>query len=1013
MTVVLWVLAAIPVHSQTAPGTAMSAGTLGRNAAAASAAPSPDAAPAPGLNSLAGLPVREIGFRGPAQQDFDHLRALLEQKTGQPLDKQKLRRSIQHLFATGRFSDIQVEADRSPQNELTLVFVAKENSFVGPMTMTGAPSDGPNNHQLLNTSKLVLGELFTDANLQRALQSMQRALRENGYYEAKISNQLIKHPDTQQTEIHFVTDPGPKARIGRISIEGDSGLSPAEAMDVLHMHPGNAVTSERLDKGLQRLRKRFLKQDRLEAQVSLTDRVYHADSDTLDYSFTIRRGPTVDVRLEGASLRKGLIKRYIPVYEENAVDDDLLNEGRSNLRDYFQSRGYFDAKVTYTQKQEPERLLVVYDIDRGLRHKLAAVDVDWTDVTALPGNQPYFSAEQIREHMQVQPAGRLFLQGLFSQSLLARDTDAITALYRSNGFERVKVTGEVQDDYQGERGRMRVLIHVQEGPQTRVASLNVTGNSTFPTAELLAANLINTQPGQPWSDATIAADRESVMNFYFNHGFPEVALEARSAPSAGDPTRMDVTFKITEGKQVFVNHILLSGLQATKGFVVGRELRAKEGDPLSQSAMVESQRRLYDLGIFNEVNVAVENPDGDDTSKNLLFDLKEARRWTFNYGLGLEVQTGSSQPGGSSPQGRTGISPRVSFDLTRINFRGRDHTILFKTHVGRLEQRALFTYEAPRWFDRENLKLSFISFYDNANDIRTFTSQRLEGAFQIEDRWSRATTLLYRFSYREVKATNLVIDPLLIPLYSKPARIGMPTFTYIRDTRDNPLDSHRGMYTAADVGVSSKYFGSQASFLRFLLQNSTYYPFRKKTIVLARSTRFGIEDPINYSGSPLAVIPLPELLFAGGGNSHRGFSINQAGPRDLQTGFPLGGEAMFINNVELRLPPPWLPLLENKISPVIFYDYGNVFGSATDLFRSFFKVHQNNPNCTTSALVPACDFNFMAHSVGGGIRYNTPIGPVRLDLGYNLNPPTFLILEQGRTDQLRHLNFFFSIGQTF
>ena len=1006
--VVVLCMATPPLHGQSAVPEAPVT-----NARTPEAPAAPPDVPSLSLNRIAGMRVRDIEFRGPAPSEYDHLRTLLEQKPNEPLDKQKLRHSIQNLFATGRFADIQVEADRTPQNELTRVFVATANRFVGRLTMTGAPPDGPNNHQLLNTSKLVIGAQLVDSDLQRATLSMLRALRENGYYDAKISTELVKHPETQLVEIDFHTEAGPKAHIGKVSVEGESGLTPESAMETLHMHPGDAVTSERLDKALQKLRKRYQKQDRLEAQVSLTDRVYHPENHTVDYIFTVHQGPSVDIRIEGASLRKGIIKRLVPIYEESAVDDDLLNEGRSNLRDYFQSRGYFDAKVTYTQKQGPEHLLVVYDVDRGIRHKLVAVDVEWSDVTARAANRSYFSADQIREHMQVQAAGRLFLQGLFSQSMLARDLDAIAVLYKANGFGQVKVTSTVQDDYEGVRGRMRVLVHVTEGPQTRVAALDISGNTQIPTAQLMAANLINTEPGQPWSDATIAADREAVMNFYFNHGFPEVGFEARSTPLAADPTRMNVSFKITEGKRVFVDRILLSGLQVTKGFVVGRELQIKEGDPLSQAAMVDSQRRLYDLGIFNEVTVAVENPEGDDTRKNVIFDVNEARRWTFNYGLGLEVQTGSSQPGGSSPQGRTGVSPRVSFDLTRINFRGRDHTILFKTHVGRLEQRALFTYEAPRWFDHENWKLSFISFYDNANDIRTFTSQRLEGALQVENRWSRATTLLFRFSYREVKALNLVIDPALIPLYSKPVRIGMPTFTYIRDTRDNPLDSHTGVYTAVDVGVSSKYFGSQASFLRFLLQNSSYHPFRKKTIVLARSTRFGIEDPINYSGSPTAVIPLPELLFAGGGNSHRGFSINQAGPRDLLTGFPVGGEAMFINNLELRLPPPWLPILENKISPVLFYDYGNVFSSASDMFRSFAKVHQNNTNCVPISPTPSCDFNYMSHAVGGGVRYNTPIGPVRLDFGYNLNPPVFLILEQSRTDQLRHFNFYFSIGQTF
>ena len=969
------------------------------------------------LNRLAGMRVSGIVFRGTTPEEDAHLQSLMAQKAGEPLDKQKLRRSIQNLFATGRFSDLQVEADRTPQDELVLIFVAEENLFLGRMLAIGAPHKGPNGHQLLNSSKLVLGELYTPEKIQRAVQEMLRALQANGFYQAAITPEYTKHPEIHQMEIDFRVTPGVQAKVGKVTVESSPGITAEQVMDIAHLHPGNDASSQRIDSAVQRLRKRFQKQDHLEAQVSLTDRTYRPETNTVDFAFAIRPGPEVDIRVEGASVSSGVLKKYVPVYEENAVDEDLLNEGRRNLRDYFQSRGYFDATIDYSQKEEPDRRLVVYDVNRGIRHKLVAVDIEWSDVIALPHGQPYFGAELIHERMLVQPAGRVLSHGLYSQSLMTRDQQSIENLYKSNGFLQVKVAADVVDDYEGVPGRMRVLVHIAEGPQTRVASLTITGNDHIATADLRA--LIGTSEGQPWSDANITADREAVMNFYFNHGFPDVQLAATSKPLPADPTRMDVTFAISEGEQVFVNKVLITGLHATRPYVVDREITVHPGDPLDQSAMFASQRNLYDLGVFNEVDVAVQNPEGDDTSKNMLFDIKEARRWTFNYGLGFEVQTGS-EPNSSLPQGRTGISPRVSLDLTRINFRGRDHTLLFSGHFGRLEQRGLFTYEAPRWLDRKNLILSFITFYDNTNDIRTFTSERLEGAVQVEHRYSRATTFLYRFSYRKVRATNLVIDPTLVPLYSTPVRIGMPSFTFIRDTRDNPLDSKRGDFTTVDTGVSTKALGSQASFARFLVQNSTYHPLGKKGVVLARSVRLGVEHPLANANTPQGVIPLPELLFAGGGNSHRGFSINQAGPRDLDTGFPLGGQALFTNNLELRLPPPWLPVLENKVSPVLFYDMGNVFASPSDMFHSFLKTGQNNlqdcrPKTASDppSFVPACDFSFMSHAVGGGFRYNTPIGPVRLDFGYNLNPPIFIAQRENLVQQLRRFNFFFSIGQTF
>jgi outer membrane protein assembly factor BamA len=476
---------------------------------------------------------------------------------------------------------------------------------------------------------------------------------------------------------------------------------------------------------------------------------------------------------------------------------------------------------------------------------------------------------------------------------------------------------------------------------------------------------------------------------------------------------MDVTYTITEGRQVFVSQIITEGLQHTRPAVVQREMRIAAGQPLSQSRILASQRRLYDLGVFNQVNFAVENPEGEEPQKNLLLQLEEARRWTFTYGLGFEVQTGSS-PGTSQPQGRTGYSPRVSFDITRLNFRGRDQTILFKSRYGRLEKLGLFTFEAPHLFNRDALKFNFTTYYEDSRNVRTFTAQRLEASIGIEQRWSNVTTLLYRFSYRDVRVDprTLVIDPVLIPLFSKPTRIGMPTVTYVRDRRDDPIDSHKGMYTTMDFGISAGAFGSEASFNRFLFQNSSYYSLGKRhKYVLARTTRVGMEEPF---GNPAQVIPLPELLYAGGGNTQRGFAINQAGPRDPVTGFPIGGQGLFINQVELRFPPLMLPWVGDTVSPVLFHDMGNVFASAGDIPSSIVRFSQPHQDlCRSLVTASQCSYNYNPQALGLGVRYKTPIGPVRLDFGYDLNPPIFPITRESRIDQLAHFNFFFSIGQTF
>jgi len=241
----------------------------------------------------------------------------------------------------------------------------------------------------------------------------------------------------------------------------------------------------------------------------------------------------------------------------------------------------------------------------------------------------------------------------------------------------------------------------------------------------------------------------------------------------------------------------------------------------------------------------------------------------------------------------------------------------------------------------------------------------------------------------------------------------MPSFTYIRDTRDNPVDSHKGNYLVFDTGVTSQALSSQANFVRFLLQHSEYYSFgHKNRFVLAHSIQLGAEQP--WGGPSASFVPLPERFFAGGGSSLRGFGLNQAGPRDQDTGYQLGGEGLFINNLELRFPPIPLPFIGKDLSPLIFHDMGNVYDNPSDVFPSLFRWSQpEKGTCRNLSLLVTCSFNYNSQAVGGGIRYRTPIGPVRFDVGYGLNPPTFPIRDLNDSRVLHRVNFYFSVGQTF
>jgi outer membrane protein assembly complex protein YaeT len=991
-----------------------------------------------GAVSYQGVIVQEIRFPAiSSATDQKRLSQLIPQRPGTVLDRELVRQSIQRLYATGKFADIRAEVDPIAGGVM-LSFQTVPTLFVGSVTAEGAPSR-PTASQIVNASKLQLGDVFSRDKMDRALTSIRQLMEANGYYKSTVSEGEQIEADKQQVTIVLRVQPGPQARVGEVNINGDAGFTPKQVRDIARMHSGDAVTVQRISNALDRLRKKYQKQNRLLAQVSVAGRSYRPEADRVDYTLEIAPGPKVEILAEGFKVSRRVLKRNVPVFEENAVDEDLLSEGRRNLLNYLQSRGYFDAKVGLRKHSDPNRgdLQLIYTIDAGARHKLVKVEII--------GNK-YFRTEDLRSRMQVQTTSRVFARGRYSQVLLTADIRGLENLYRNNGFQSVKISSRVLDNYGGKENDFALEITVDEGAQTIVGAFLMLGNRTF-SEEQLRPEVLQTSPGQPYSEATIAQDRDNLLNYYFNHGFPQATFEATAQPIAEQPNRMTVTYAVHEGDQVFVDNVYVSGLHYTRPFVVQRDIQVKPGDPLSQIDMLDTQRRLYDLGLFSQVDTAVQNPNGSFREKNVLVNVQEAKRYTFNYGFGLEFQTGQpSSVGTNQALGQTGVSPRVSLDVTRINFRGQDHTITFKADVGGLQQRGLLSYSAPRWFNSPDWTLSFTAFYDNTLDVTTFASQRLEGSVQAEQKISKASTFDYRFTYRRVKASDIEISPALIPLLSLPARVGEPGFSYIRNKRDNDLESTKGSYTTVDAGVAASYFGSEADFSRILAQNSTYHAFGKnrppdKKFVLARSLRIGVEsafgstvilqpgqvcsDPAVTTCPGESIIPLPERFFSGGGNSHRGFGLNQAGPRDPITGFPLGGSALFLNNLELRFPPTPLPFFQDNISFAVFEDAGNVFTDGRQMLDNLLRWRQKNPQlCVQQSTYAQCDFSYISHAIGVGVRYKTPIGPVRFDFGYNLNPPafpSFQTVTSGTGQQTNvfvpqhesHFNVYFSIGQSF
>jgi outer membrane protein assembly complex protein YaeT len=568
-----------------------------------------------------------------------------------------------------------------------------------------------------------------------------------------------------------------------------------------------------------------------------------------------------------------------------------------------------------------------------------------------------------------------------------------------------------------------VRFVIQEGQQTRVASLAIEGNQQLTLDELLG--VVGSSKGQPFSEFNVSSDRDNILATYYDQGFSEARFTADieklppAGPKAGPTVKL--TYHITEGRQVLVANVLLGGYEHTRPGVISRQVGIKVGEPLSEGSVVETQRKLYNLGIFSRVSIAPQNPDGEDEQKTIVVMVDEARRYTISYGLGFEAQRLGSTTSATSQT--ISFAPRLTLGLTKSNLTGHADALSFKARVSTIQGRALVTYLAPNFFASPNFTTTLSAYYETSRDVQTFDSRKAEGSVGLAEKLSTSSSILYRYAYRHVVASNIRIAPEEIPLFSQNTEVSEFDIDWVRDRRNSVSDPSRGDFENVDVSMAIKTIGSSANFLRVYLQNSTYSPITRR-LVFARSTRFGMQTP--YGSSISSDIPLPERFFAGGGTSLRGFGLNQAGPRDPVTGFPIGGQAEIIFNQDLRFPMH-LPLIGDRLGGALFYDAGNVFPS---IRKITFRISPPaptfdpaNPNvCLTNC---TNELSYFSHTTGFELRYGTPIGPVALDLGYQLNPAKYLIQSGGTCpattsaaclttlSRLPAFQFFINLGTTF
>jgi outer membrane protein insertion porin family len=935
---------------------------------------------------------------------------LIETTVGEPLSMRDVRETLTHLTSLNRYEDVQVLRE-SASGGVRLRYVLVPLHPVDRMEfrgMLGLPED---------QIRPVITERFGAAPPAARAEEIAEALRvwysERGYPTARVTPRVEETHAPDRATLAFDIEVGTRATIGRLDIDEvdatDRHLPPADIGVRVGDPYDNPAILQALDRYVASLRTlgfyeaRGLHTATFDGNGKATVRV------------TVDRGPLVTVAFAGDPLPEADRERLVPVRAEGSADEDLLEDATLAIEDYLRARGYRDAEAEHARDERDGMLTITFTVRRGARFVV--------DGIAISGNSAVPTADLVK--LVPIEAGQPLVQTAAGRAALA-----IRDLYRSRGFTRVTVqitASELPPNDGGGAGERRVTLrfNVIEGARTLLSSIVFQGNTVMSDAQL--DQLMPTAPGRPYSEADIVAARDRIDIEYRNRGYESVVVEPEVS-LADDGTRADVRFAINEGQQVVVDHVIIVGNRRTSTETIERELLLRPGQPLGYSARIESQQRLAALGLFRRVAIE-ELRHAGEPRRDVLIQVEEAPPTTIGYGGGVEGGTRLRPTGeGGQAEERFEFAPRGFFEIGRRNLWGKNRAVNLFGRVS-LRSRDIVLSESGIRFDQpaEGSGYGFneyrvLATFREPKVLNTpadvlvtgILDQAIRSSFNFITREARAEAgvrvgplynLAGRYSYEHTRLFDERFTEAEKPLIDRvfpQVRISKFSASLIRDTRNDVLDPDSGTLAILDSQLAARMIGSEVGFTRTFVEGFAFYRLpAERRLVLALGSRVGIAhgfrrtvprlgpdgQPITDAGGTPVVdvvedlLPASERFFAGGDTTVRGFSLDRLGtPATISsTGFPTGGNGLVVLNAEMRVA------LVGGLGAVGFLDAGNVFLRARDL-----------------------DLGQLRGAAGFGIRYRSPVGPIRIDMGFKLDRRE---LAPGRLERSNVLHI--SLGQAF
>ena len=829
----------------------------------------------------AGPPVVSVTVEG-ASSDVSRYLAIA---AGRPLDPARARRTVELLHATGAYEDVVVEETDVAGGVAVTVRVVPA-PLMAAVVVEGDAVVSPDD--VREMTRLRRGEPLWPARLETAARDVAVDLGRRGYLEARVT--AAARREAGAASAIFTVTAGPRVLVDAAAVESADATLAASLQKHVEPDAGEPFDRERAQKAAEAMRQSLRARGRWRATVELAES-YDPSASRIRLLFRAVPGPAFGLRVAGGSVEDDVVDRVRTLLRDGGAGNDAVEEGRDAIEAALRRAGHRKAAVTPSEAATTDGVEIVYAVEPGPRSVAAAVSV-----VVPPG---------------IDAVLRTRAGAPVTDAALAEDERTLTRALEEAGHAGARVAAETT----GEDPAV-VVFRAQPSLAVRVAAVDIAT-----PRPLAAMPPMRTVPGAPYRLRDVAADRAALAEAYRNEGYLTVEATPEIAIADGEAR---VRIVVAPGARTFVDRVVVAGLDRTREEVVRRELRVREGEALGVDDVLETQRRLSSLGLFDAVTI-VEIAGEAAGRRTLVIRVSEAPRTSVSYGIGYGERD----------------LVRGSVEVTRRNLFGMDRRLSAFVRMSFRGSRFLASFREPHLFGRR--QELFVTAFRDEEDRETFDYARYgvsaQTAWALAPRWN----VVLRQTYQEIRTYNVVEDCLALDRQFCPATLSGPSASLVGDTRDDALDPRRGYFLVTDAQLSHRVLGGD-TLVKAFVQASTYRLLAPR-VVAAVSGRVGMGRTF---GLEPALLPIPERFFAGGDYSLRGFGVD-----DVRTE---GGNGVLIGTLEMRVDTG------GGFSVAAFTDAGNVYRLASDMTLSDLR-----------------------YTAGVGLRYRSALGPLRLDWGFKLD----------------------------